>query len=63
MHPACLSAFLYWVIVAIIVAIPYAVLQFNLFFPNSLLKSVDSGLECTGFVFNDPLTSKNKFYR
>ena len=45
---ACLAAFVQWCIVALVVLVPFAVLQFNLFFPNSLLKSVDSGLDCTG---------------
>ena len=47
---ACLAAFVQWCIVALVVLVPFAVLQFNLFFPNSLLKSVDSGLDCTGLL-------------
>ena len=45
---ACLKEFFWWCLVALVFVIPFAVLQFNLFFPNSLLKSVDDGHDCSG---------------
>ena len=48
---ACLKAFFWWCLVALVFVIPFAVLQFNLFFPNSLLKSVDDGHDCSGMLF------------
>ena len=45
---ACLKEFFWWCLVALVFVIPFAVLQFNLFFPNSLVKSVDDGHDCNG---------------
>ena len=38
---ACLKEFFWWCMVALMFVIPFAVLQFNMFFPNSLVKSID----------------------
>merc|ERR1739838_664451 len=66
---ACLKAFFWWCLVALVFVIPFAVLQFNLFFPNSLLKSVDDGHDCSGDtckeldnkLYNNPDILKNLF--
>ena len=42
----CLKEFAWWCLVAVCFTIPYAVLQFNFLFPNSLLKSIDEGYDC-----------------
>ena len=66
---ACLKEFFWWCLVALVFVIPFAVLQFNLFFPNSLLKSVDDGHDCSGDtckeldnkLYNNPDILKNLF--
>lgn len=47
---ACLKEFFWWCMVALMFVIPFAVLQFNMFFPNSLVKSIDEQLtdKCPG---------------
>ena len=45
---ACLQEFFWWCMVALIFVIPFAVLQFNMFFPNSLVKAIDEQFVCPG---------------
>ena len=67
---ACLKEFFWWCLVALCFVIPFAVLQFNLFFPNSMVKSVDDGYDCSGDkceklesggLYNEPNILKNMF--
>ena len=66
---ACLKEFFWWCLVAFCFVIPFTVLQFNLFFPNSMLKSIDEGFDCSSGdckpvenkLYNEPIILKNLF--